>query len=166
MNIGERIKSRRKELGLSIDDVAERLNKNRATVYRYESNYIENLPLTVLEPLAKVLSTSPTFLLGMEETNNNEFTKEELKILSHYNKLNDLGKQEAEKRISELTCINKYTKKSKDIETLEDAKEYLKNFQIAAYGGSDIDKLSDEEFIEYAKELKHQFEDIPHKYKK
>ena len=58
MTRGERIKERRTALGLSADDVAEKLNKNRATVYRYESSYIEKLPSTVLEPLAKVLQTT------------------------------------------------------------------------------------------------------------
>ena len=33
LTIGERIKERRKELGLSVDELAERLNKNRATIY-------------------------------------------------------------------------------------------------------------------------------------
>lgn len=66
MTIGERIKSRRIELGLSVDDVASKLNKNRATVYRYESSYIEKLPTTVLEPLANVLHTTPAYLMGWE----------------------------------------------------------------------------------------------------
>jgi transcriptional regulator with XRE-family HTH domain len=64
MTIGERIKKRRLELGLSADEVAEKLNKNRATVYRYESSYIEKLPTTVLEPLSKALRTTPAYLMG------------------------------------------------------------------------------------------------------
>lgn len=64
MTIGQRIKNRRLELGLSVDDVAAKLNKNRATVYRYESNEIENLPTTVLEPLAEILKTTPAYLMG------------------------------------------------------------------------------------------------------
>lgn len=64
MNIGERIKNRRKELGLSVDDVANSLGKNRATVYRYESNEIENLPITILEPLSKILKTTTGYLMG------------------------------------------------------------------------------------------------------
>ena len=39
MTIADRIRNRRLELGLSVDDLAELLNKNRATVYRYESKY-------------------------------------------------------------------------------------------------------------------------------
>lgn len=67
MLIGERIKQRRKELGLSVDEVADKIGKNRATVYRYESKDIEKLPLEVLEPLAKALDTTPAFLMGWEE---------------------------------------------------------------------------------------------------
>ena len=67
MTIGERIKARRLELGLSADDVAVRLGKNRSTVFRYESSDIEKLPTVVLEKLASVLCTTPAFLMGWEE---------------------------------------------------------------------------------------------------
>lgn len=68
MNIGERIKNRRIELGLSVDELAKRIGKNRATVYRYESNDIENLPTNILEPLAKALSTTPAYLMGWDQS--------------------------------------------------------------------------------------------------
>lgn len=64
MTTGKRIKKRRTELGLTVDDLAKKLGKNRATVYRYESDEIENFPTSVLEPLAKVLKTSPAYLMG------------------------------------------------------------------------------------------------------
>ncbi len=67
MSVGERISQRRKELGLTVDEVAEKLDKNRATVYRYESDEIENLPITTLEPLAKILRVSPAYLMGWEK---------------------------------------------------------------------------------------------------
>ena len=72
MTIGERIKQRRMELGLSVDEVAEKLGKNRATVYRYESNEIENLPVGTLEPLAKILETTPAQLMGWEDEEQDE----------------------------------------------------------------------------------------------
>lgn len=68
MTVGERIKYRRQELGMSADDLATRLGKNRATVYRYESDEIENLPLNILEPLAKILNVSPAYLMGWSES--------------------------------------------------------------------------------------------------
>lgn len=64
MTVGSRIREYRKRLGLSVDDVAEKLGKNRATIYRYESDDIENLPAPVLEPLARVLQTTPAELMG------------------------------------------------------------------------------------------------------
>ncbi len=64
MSIGKRIKFLRKQNGLSIDDLASKLGKNRATVYRYENGDIENLPLDILDPLADALNTTPAYLMG------------------------------------------------------------------------------------------------------
>lgn len=67
MTIGERVRERRIELGLSVDDLARRLGKNRATVYRYENSYIENMPVGIIEPLAVALNTTPGYLMGWED---------------------------------------------------------------------------------------------------
>lgn len=72
MTVGERIKNRRKELGISVDDIALAIGKNRATVYRYEKSLIEKIPTNILIPLAKVLNTTPDYLLGNEENNQKE----------------------------------------------------------------------------------------------
>lgn len=55
MTIYERIKKRRKELGLSAEQVAKALGVSRATVYRYESKDIEKIPFDAIQPLADVL---------------------------------------------------------------------------------------------------------------
>lgn len=67
MTKGERIKARREALGLSVGELASRINKNRATIYRYENGDIEDMPITVLEPLAKALNTTPAYIMGWEE---------------------------------------------------------------------------------------------------
>lgn len=67
MTIGQRIRKRRKELKMSVDELAEVLGKNRATIYRYESDDIENMPLSVLEPLAKALKVTPAYLMGWDQ---------------------------------------------------------------------------------------------------
>lgn len=68
MTTGERMKFRRKELGLSADEVAAALNVSRATIFRYEKGDIEKLPGSALEPLAKALHTTPAYLMGWEES--------------------------------------------------------------------------------------------------
>ncbi|MDO5547231.1 MAG: S24 family peptidase [Eubacteriales bacterium] len=67
MTTGERLRTRRKELGISADKIAEVLGVSRATVFRYEKGDIEKLPGSMLEPLAKILHTTPAFLMGWEE---------------------------------------------------------------------------------------------------
>ena len=71
MNIGLRIKERRKELKMSADDLAKRLGKDRSTIYRYEKGDIENLPLDILEPIAQALETTPQYLMGWEKIQKN-----------------------------------------------------------------------------------------------
>ncbi len=64
--IGTKIRNRRKELGLTVDELAERIGKNRATVYRYENDEVE-LSLEVVGTLAVVLGISPAYLAGWEQ---------------------------------------------------------------------------------------------------
>lgn len=68
MTIGQRIKNKRIELGLTVDELASKLGKNRATIYRYEKDDIKDLPITVLEPLAQILNTTTAYLLGIDDT--------------------------------------------------------------------------------------------------
>lgn len=66
-SVQDKIKKRRKELGLSLEDVAKALNVNKSTVLRYESKSIEKMPIDVIPPLAKILRCSPEYLMGWED---------------------------------------------------------------------------------------------------
>lgn len=52
---------------MSADKLGEVLGKDRSTIYRYEKGDIENLPLDILEPIAKALQTTPQYLMGWEQ---------------------------------------------------------------------------------------------------
>lgn len=67
MTTGQRIKERRIEMGYTVDQLAEILGKNRATVYRYESGDIDDMPTKVLESVAKALRTTPARLMGWSD---------------------------------------------------------------------------------------------------
>ena len=130
VNIGERIRSRRQALNLSVDELAARLGKNRATVYRYENNEIENLPLSVLEPLAKALQTSPTYLIGWAQDADNappwqsreEFMYEQQQDESNrlsdfmqnmkkvYHQLNTAGQEHLLQTAKDMTQIERFRK--------------------------------------------------------
>ena len=73
MNVGERIKNRRKELGMTVDDLAKKVGKSRATIYRYENGSIEKLPTDVLTPFAEALNTTPDYLMGWTENSRKKY---------------------------------------------------------------------------------------------
>lgn len=109
MNIGQRIKQRRKELRMSADELGKRLGKDRSTIYRYENGDIENLPLDILEPIAEVLMTTPQALMGWEKVQKkNDILSdivlklnEDMELLEMVETLSKLGfeKREAVKSI-------------------------------------------------------------------
>ncbi len=67
LNTGERIKERRKELKLSAEALGKLIGKDRATIYRYEKNEIENIPYTLIVELASVLHVHPAYLMCWDD---------------------------------------------------------------------------------------------------
>lgn len=67
MTIGERIKKRRQELGLSVAQLADKLGKDRTTIYRYESSYIENMPINILGAFGKRFANDSRLFNGMDD---------------------------------------------------------------------------------------------------
>ena len=66
MNVGERIKQRRLELGLSQDELAKKVGyKSRSSINKIELS--RDLPLKKVELMAKALDTTPGFLMGWIE---------------------------------------------------------------------------------------------------
>ena len=63
-NIALRIAERRKELGLSYQELADRTGISKSTLQRYETGSISSVPLKKLEVLVKGLETSAEHLLG------------------------------------------------------------------------------------------------------
>lgn len=67
MNVGERIKLRRKELKISADTLAERVGVSRSTIFRYEKGDIEKVGPEVLKKISETLNISPADLMGWED---------------------------------------------------------------------------------------------------
>lgn len=63
MNIQNLIKNRRKELGLTLLDIANACGVSEATVSRWESGDIVNMKRSRIAQLAKVLNVSPSLLI-------------------------------------------------------------------------------------------------------
>lgn len=66
MTIGERIKQKRIDLGLSQDELAKKCGyKSRSSINKIE--LARDLPLKKIEIMANVLGVTPSYLMGWEE---------------------------------------------------------------------------------------------------
>ncbi len=64
MQIGERLKKRRKELGISAESIAAQLGVSYTTVYRYEASSITKIPVETFDKICKILGVTPAELMG------------------------------------------------------------------------------------------------------
>lgn len=67
---GQRIKARRKEIGMSAEVLAEKVNVSPATIYRYENGDIEKVPGDTLVSISLALNTTPIELMGWANDSN------------------------------------------------------------------------------------------------
>lgn len=132
--IGNRIRSARQFQNMSVDELARKLGKNRATIYRYESDEIENFPFSIIEPLSKALNVSPAYLMGWSDSNlsRNNLEPDEKQLLNDYSKLNKRGKKKVIEDIHNLTLLSAYTEGFREPEP-----DYL--MPKAAHERNDID---------------------------
>lgn len=67
MTTGDRIKFRRKEIGMSAEQLAEKVFLSPATIYRYEKGDIEKVPVDVVKKIAHAMHTTPAYLMGWDD---------------------------------------------------------------------------------------------------
>lgn len=79
MNVGQNIKSRRKEIGMSAETIAEKLGLSPSTIYRYEKGDIEKVDSAKLIQIAEILRTTPAELMGWEDDQNDKIPPQETK---------------------------------------------------------------------------------------
>lgn len=131
MGISKRIKNRRQELGMSVEELADILNKNKATIYRYENGDIGKVPYDILEPLSEALDVSIGYLLGSEDAiKENRPLSENLKHITKVNRIPIVGSIAAGKPILAEEDIESY---------LILNQEYKADFALSIKGDSMID---------------------------
>lgn len=64
--IGNLIYNRRKELGLTLEEVGKAVGVSKSTVKKWENGFISNMRRDKIEKLATILQVSPVRLLGIE----------------------------------------------------------------------------------------------------
>ena len=104
MSLGTRMRQRRKEVHLTLEEVAKRAGVCKATVSKYEKEQIANIPADKIEAIAKALRCNPGYLMGWEE-----YPSDISKLLACYDGLNEQGKEKLLDYADDLVQSKKYT---------------------------------------------------------
>lgn len=121
MNLGEQIKYYRKKAGLTQKELAELLDVAPNTIQQYELGKRQPR-LEMINRIAGALGIGvrrlyPDFTMEAwkktetykDKQLENKLAPDRIEILVHFDELNAIGRQEAIKRVEELTEIKKYT---------------------------------------------------------
>lgn len=115
MTTGERIRQLRIEHQMTQEELGTKVGVQKAAIYKYENGLIVNLKRSTLEKLAIVLETTPTYLMGLEDSESNstvlsELTPQQSALLSSFNQLNEEGQQKAVDYVEDLVLTGRYKK--------------------------------------------------------
>ena len=74
MTVGEKIRKRRKELGMTMEDLGKKIGVHRSAINKYEKGITTNLKASTIVALAKALDVSPVYLLDDDPPQKNILT--------------------------------------------------------------------------------------------
>jgi len=125
MDIGKRIKDRRKQLGISAETLAEAISVSPATIYRYESGDIEHMGIDKVTPIARYLGTNEAYLMGWTDdpsirpfgssSSDPNLTKDEATLLGYFRAMNKEGRDKLTEYAEDLAASGRYIKNDQDI---------------------------------------------------
>ena len=112
MTTGERIRQLRIEHQMTQGELGAKVGVQKAAIYKYENGLVVNLKRSILEKLALVLDTTPTYLMGMEDAEPAQasLTKAQTSLLSVFDELNEEGQTKALDYVEDLVLTGRYKK--------------------------------------------------------
>lgn len=118
MDKGKRIKLLREKAGLSQDELAQKLNTTKQTIYKYEMGIVTNIPSDKIEKLALIFHISPAYIMGWTDeiasvnsnTSSPKLSDQEQQLLKNFRILNNLGQSRTLEYVEDLTYNEKYTR--------------------------------------------------------
>lgn len=116
MDKGKRIKLLREKAGLSQDELAQKLNTTKQTIYKYEMGIVTNIPSDKIEKLALIFHISPAYIMGWTDetasvnsnTSSPKLSDQEQQLLKNFRILNNLGQSRTLEYVEDLTYNEKY----------------------------------------------------------
>lgn len=128
MSIGNNIRKVRKQKNMTLQQLADILGCSQQNISQYETgkrkpkyDTLKKIIHALDVPLLEIVGEDELEIMVtayMREEAMQEVTiipKDEVFLMHDYKKLNDIGKQEARKRVNELTEIPRYIQKEKNL---------------------------------------------------
>lgn len=144
MEIGQIIKRRREELGISQEELAIKAGyKSRSSINKIEVDG-RGLPQSKIIAIANALRTTPACLMGWESDTASAvdyvsscFGEYAGEMLANFHDLNEKGQREALKRVKEMVHIPEYSKIQSTVKISNgNSRAYLE--PVAAHERTDI----------------------------
>ena len=101
MTTGEKIKELRKALGMTQEELGEKIGVQKAAINKYETGIVVNLKQDTIKRLSKALCVSPVVLLGAAD----ELSDDERNLVDLYRGADDRAKEDA------IDTLRKHQKK-------------------------------------------------------
>lgn len=121
------------EQNIKLTPLLTKLNLSKGNINKWRNG--SSPTGEVLIKLADSLGCSIDYLLdrteNIQENQTTKIESNQIELIENYEKLNEKGKEEALKRVHELTYISQYTDAA--------AQEKIRPVAIAAYGGKGVE---------------------------
>lgn len=126
MSMGDRIKFLREQLGMTQEELGEKIGVQKAAIQKYEKGSVKNIKRSSIKIMCDLFNVSPSYLMGWdedeekvkqvaEETKFNEriqkqYGKQSVELLQAFNELNAQGRNRAVEAIIEISEIPRFQK--------------------------------------------------------
>lgn len=115
IKLDNRLYNRRKELGLTLEQVGDLCGVGKSTVRKWETGQINNMGRDKIISLSKALQVSPLFVLQAESTER-VLSIYDINLLTHTDKLTDIGKKKVLDYTKDLSLLPMYQKSFSNFE--------------------------------------------------
>ena len=121
MDIGRRIKKRRIELGLTQDELGQRLGIKKSAICRLESEEADNFSIGRMIKIAQALDTTPGYLTGWTDASSYSTLDDGLdyrrtQLINYFSELDEVGKDKLLTYAKDMYFIAKTKEESRNSE--------------------------------------------------
>lgn len=124
MAMSDRIKSKRKEVGLTQEELAQKLGLQKSAIAKYENGRVKNIKRSTIAKMSEIFDCSPTYLMDLDSAtdkyienvfvndsieniidNISAFSSTEKNHFKKYLKLVEVNRKKADNYIEQLLSI-------------------------------------------------------------